>query len=150
MTLNFDWPWPYKAILWRHYDVIVGFFTKSITSKMNVLYLRNNFAKFHAFRTMCTILPILDTVLSTNKFSKVARPGLHCMGPSKNYVTARWGRGSTILLHCYVYFEGGEGYFMKQLLNGRYAIWAVKEHHLVSLVFYWIINRKSIDEILCQ
>ena len=34
-------------------------------------------------------------------------------GPSKNYVTARGGRGSTILLHIVTYILGGGGYFMK-------------------------------------
>ena len=34
-------------------------------------------------------------------------------GTSKNYVTARAGRGSTLLLHVVTHVEGGGGYFTK-------------------------------------
>ena len=33
----------------------------------------------------------------------------HFKGPSKNYVTARGGRGSTNLSHIVTYISGGEG-----------------------------------------
>ena len=39
--------------------------------------------------------------------------------PPKNYVTARGGRGSTILLHIVTLILRGRGYFMKLLRNGK-------------------------------
>ena len=39
------------------------------------------------------------------------RPKICIKGSSKNYVTARGGRGSTILLHIVTYISGGRGVF---------------------------------------
>ena len=63
-------------------------------------------------------------------------------GPSKNYVTARGGKGSTILLHIVGCILMWRGYFMKQLRNSRYAILELRGRFLVSLMCYAIVNRK--------
>ena len=70
-------------------------------------------------------------------------------GPSKNHVTARGRRESTIfsIFISLLLFRGEGGYFTKQLRNGRHKIWKLKECFLGSLVYYKIIRKKFMDLI---
>ena len=66
-------------------------------------------------------------------------------GPSKNYATARGGGG---WLFCHIssrIFEGEGGILWNSYVTADTQF----EHSLVSLMRYWIIKSKNIDDILC-